>query len=216
MTAKLNMRSVQEGVEDNTKKAREMGRKALLAYLGVWGLSYDAGKSIYSDGWKWVETAEKRGEKIELAFVKATESYQKSFTENVDKLTHKVEDGAKQVLDVTTQVEKVNQSAQKYWKQVVGKSADDEVEEIGVQLAEAMNGAADSAQAQVKVVQEAVASPVDAIWSGYDELSVKDISAGLDKETMAQLESLRDYEVANKNRVTVLREIDARMQAMTS
>lgn len=216
MTAKLNMRSVQEGVEDNTKKAREMGRKALLAYLGVWGLSYDAGKSIYSDGWKWVETAEKRGEKIELAFVKATESYQKSFTENVDKLTHKVEDGAKQVLDVTTQVEKVNQSAQKYWKQVVGKSADDEVEEIGVQLAEAMNGAADSAQAQVKVVQEAVASPVDAIWSGYDELSVKDIAAGLDKETMAQLESLRDYEVANKNRVTVLREIDARMQAMTS
>ena len=216
MTAKLNMRSLQEGVEDNTKKAREMGRKALLAYLGVWGLSYDAGKSIYSDGWKWVETAEKRGEKIELAFVKATESYQKSFTENVDKLTHKVEDGAKQVLDVTTQVEKVNQSAQKYWKQVVGKSADDEVEEIGVPLAEAMNGAADSAQAQVKVVQEAVASPVDAIWSGYDELSVKDIAAGLDKETRAQLESLRDYEVTNKNRVTVLREIDARMQAMTS
>ena len=51
---------------------------------------------------------------------------------------------------------------------------------------------------------------------GYDELSVKDIAAGLEKKSMMQLEALRDYEVGNKNRVTVLREIDARMQAMTS
>ncbi len=216
MTVKINMRSVQEGVEDNSKKAREIGRKALLAYLGIWGLSYDAGKSIYTDGWKWVDTAEKRGEKIEHAFVKVTDSYQKSITDNVNKLAHKVEDGAKQVLDVTTQVEKVNQSAQRFWNQRMGKSASDQVEEIGVQLAESLNGMSESATEQLKDAVEVIKSPVDAIWSGYDELSVKDIAAGLDKESMSQLEALRDYEVANKNRVTVLREIDARMQAMTS
>jgi len=114
MTVKINMRSVQEGVEDNSKKAREIGRKALLAYLGVWGLSYDAGKSIYSDGWKWVETAEKRGEKIEHAFVKATDSYQKSIIENVNKIAHKVEDGAKQVLEEVVEIERRVQQLRRF------------------------------------------------------------------------------------------------------
>jgi hypothetical protein len=217
MTVKVSMRSVQEGVEDNTKKAREIGRKAMLAYLGMWGLGYDAGKSAYNDGWKWVEKAEKRGERIEKELTKIVKAYQKDFPGEVTKLAHTVEDVAK---DVTVQADKVSKSAQKYWNQYMVSPAGAAVEEIGVKAGEMVDGAVKKSQKTMSEVAEAVqeqaASAIDSIWKGYDELSVKDITAGLEKMSMKQLEALRDYEVGNKNRVTVLREIDARMQALTS
>ncbi|MCO4772499.1 MAG: hypothetical protein KDA24_20870 [Deltaproteobacteria bacterium] len=48
---------------------------------------------------------------------------------------------------------------------------------------------------------------------GYDDLSVKKVIAALDAGTFdeAALQTLRAYEVAHKNRVTLLRELDARL-----
>lgn len=43
---------------------------------------------------------------------------------------------------------------------------------------------------------------------GYDELNVKQVNAALDSLDVYQLEKLRAYEAANKNRVTILREVD--------
>lgn len=228
MTAKINMRAVQENVEDNSKKAREMGRKAMLAYLGMWGMGYDAGKSVYADGWKWVEKAEKRGEQVEKELTKVVKAYQKDFPGEVTKLAHTAEETAKDVAkDVTVQADKVSKSMQKVWSQYVSHPAAETVEEIGVKAVEAaesvvaksqmvVNEAAEAAQEKIEEAKQQVSSAVEDIWKGYDELSVKDIAAGLEKKSMKQLEALRDYEVGNKNRVTVLREIDARMQAMTA
>ena len=213
MTAKINMRTVQENIEDNSKKARELGRKAMLAYLGVWGMGYDAGKAAYKDGWKWVDKAEKRGEKVEKALVKVVKAYQKDFPGEVTKLAHNAEDVAKDVAkDVSAQADKVSKSMQKVWDQYVSHPAAEAVEEIGVKAVEA----GEAVQAKIEESKLQAVTLVDGIWKGYDELSVKDITAGLEKKSMTQLEELRDYEVGNKNRVTVLREIDARMQAMTS
>ena len=228
MTAKINMRNVQENVEDNSKKAREFGRKAMLAYLGMWGMGYDAGKSVYKDGWKWVEKAEKRGEKVEKELTKVVRAYQKDFPGEVSKLAHTAEGTAKDVAkDVTGQADKVTKTMQKYFNQYVSSPTVVTVEEIGVKAADmaedavaktqmVVNDAAEAAQEQLKEAQAVIENPVNKLWMGYDELSVKDIAAGLEKKSMMQLEALRDYEVGNKNRVTVLREIDARMQAMTS
>jgi hypothetical protein len=228
MTAKINMRTVQENVEDNSKKAREFGRKAMLAYLGMWGMGYDAGKSMYSDGWKWVEKAEKRGEKVEKELTKVAKAYQKDFPGEVSKLAHSAEETAKDVAkDVTGQADKVSKSMQKYWNQYVSHPAAETVEEIGVKAVDmadsavaqaqvVVNEAAEAAQERLEEAKLQAATAVDGIWKGYDELSVKEIAAGIEKKSMQQLEELRDYEIGNKNRVTVLREIDARMQAMTS
>lgn len=228
MDAKIDMRTVQENVEDNAKKARELGHKAMLAYLGMWGMGYDAGKSVYKDGWKWVDKAEKRGEQVEKDLTKLVKAYQKDFPGEVSKLAHTAQETATEVAkDVTGQADKVTKSVQKVWSQYVSAPAAEKVEEIGVQAtdmaekavvkAQAMvSEVAEGAQAQLAEAQAVVESAADKIWKGYDELSVKDIAAGLEKKSMKQLEALREYEVANKNRVTVLREIDGRMQAMTS
>jgi hypothetical protein len=49
--------------------------------------------------------------------------------------------------------------------------------------------------------------------AGYDEKSVAEITARLDTLTADQLERLKDYERRNKNRETLIREIDRRIGA---
>jgi hypothetical protein len=49
--------------------------------------------------------------------------------------------------------------------------------------------------------------------AGYDEKSVGEISARLDTLTVDQLERLKDYERRNKNRETLIREIDRRIRS---
>jgi hypothetical protein len=49
--------------------------------------------------------------------------------------------------------------------------------------------------------------------AGYDEKSIGEISARLDTLTVDQLERLKDYERRNKNRETLIREIDRRIGA---
>jgi hypothetical protein len=49
--------------------------------------------------------------------------------------------------------------------------------------------------------------------AGYDEKGIREISARLDTLTVDQLERLRDYERRNKNRETLLREIDRKIRA---
>jgi hypothetical protein len=48
---------------------------------------------------------------------------------------------------------------------------------------------------------------------GYDEKSVGEISARLDTLTVDQLQRIKDYELRNKNRETLIREIDRRIGA---
>jgi hypothetical protein len=48
---------------------------------------------------------------------------------------------------------------------------------------------------------------------GYDEKSVGEITTRLDTLTADQLKRLKDYERRNKNRETLIREIDRRIGA---
>lgn len=219
MSANLNMRNVQEGVEDSAKQLREVGRKAFLAYLGAWGMGYDFGKSVYSDGWKFVDKAEKRGEEVEKELKKVIEAYQKDFPGEVKKLAHNVEDGVKDLAEeVSGQAGKVGENFQRVVARFDFVHREAKVEDI--QVAESVTEVVDKAAKVVSDTAEAVAEKVenafDAVWKGYDELSVKDITAGLDKLEMETLEKVRVYEAANKNRVTVLREIDAKLQAVAA
>jgi len=49
---------------------------------------------------------------------------------------------------------------------------------------------------------------------GFDDLSIKKIEPHLDGLALSDLRVLRLYEVENKNRVTLIKEIDARIEAL--
>ena len=71
-----------------------------------------------------------------------------------------------------------------------------------VVLESADAGAADGAGAQIRV---------DEPWDGYSKLTAKDITAQLATADAATLAVVRLYESANRNRSTVLAEIDRRL-----
>lgn len=226
MTANLNMRNVQETVEDTSKKAMDLGRKAYLTYLGVWGMGYDGVKNVYKEPMGWINKAEKRGKVVEKNIAKIFEAYQKDFPGEVTKLAESVQHTATDLAkSAGSKAEEWAKVGQKQFAQVVKwESAPGQVvEEIKVEAkaaAKSVNGSVKKVQekgaAVVAEVQEVAESAVEKIWKGYDELGVKEIVAGLESMSVSKLEELRTYEVGGKNRVTVVREIDARMQAMTS
>ena len=43
----VDLRDVQEKVEDGMQSAKNMGRKVVLASVGVWGLAYDKAQDFW-------------------------------------------------------------------------------------------------------------------------------------------------------------------------
>lgn len=189
VTMNIDLRNVQEKVEDNVKQAQALSRKAILAYAGMWGLAYDKAQEMWVEGSKLLEKAEKRGEDLEAEWL-----------DQVNKVQEKPE--VKRVVDyVEDQVDHVSKNA---------KSVVAEVEKFLAQF----QPAASNVQATVKdVAIEVQAAVSEAVVAGYDELPAKDVIAMLSSFSNEMLAKVREYEVANKNRVTVLREIDALLEA---
>lgn len=188
VTMNIDLRNVQEQVEDGVKQAQNFGRKAVLAYAGMWGLAYDKVQELLMESGKLLEKAEKRGEEIEAGWM-----------QQFNKVQEKPE--VKRVVDyVEDQVDQVSKNA---------KSVVAEVEKFLAQF----QPAASNVQAAVKdVAIEVQAAVAEAVVEGYDEMSAKDVIAMLPSFSKEMLAKVRDYEVANKNRVTVLREIDALLE----
>lgn len=86
-----------------------------------------------------------------------------------------------------------------------GKSFVDRVE-AGV---ERVTKRAEKVEATVEKKVDELVNPID----NYDELNVEQVSAKLSTLNVAQLGTVRAYEVANKNRVTVLRALDDELEA---
>lgn len=188
VTMNIDLRNVQEQVEDGVKRAQTVGRKVVLAYAGMWGLAYDKVQELWAESNKLLEKAEKRGEELEAEWM-----------QQFNKVQEKPE--VKRVVDyVEDQVDTVSKNA---------KSVVAEVEKFLAQF----QPAASNVQAAVKdVAIEVQAAVAEAVVEGYDEMSAKDVIAMLPSFSKEMLAKVRDYEVANKNRVTVLREIDALLE----
>lgn len=189
VTMNIDLRNVQEQVEDGVKQAQTFGRKAVLAYAGMWGLAYDKAQELWAESGKLLEKAEKRGEDIETEWMQQFNKVQEK--PEVKRVVGYVED----------QVDHVSKNA---------KSVVAEVEKFLAQF----QPAASNMQATVKdVAIEVQAAVTEAVVEGYDEMPAKDVIAMLPSFSKDMLAKVREYEVGNKNRVTVLREIDELLEA---
>ena len=181
----VDLRNVQETMEDSARSAQDFGRKTVLATIGFWGLAYDKAMDMWKFGNELVDKAEKRGEELEHEWSQEINKLQKN--PEVKKVVDYVED----------QVDGVSKNA---------KSVVTEVEKFLAQFTPT------KVEEAAKDVVIKVESAIAEIFPGYDELPAKEITLKLPTFSREQLTDLRVYEVANKNRVTVLREIDALME----
>jgi len=180
----VDLRDVQEKVEGSVKQAQDLGRKTMLATVGMWGMAYDKAQEMWKSGMELVDKAEKRGEEIEQVWTKQFDKLQEN--PEVKKVVVYVED----------QVD------------VVSKNSKSVVVEVEKFLAQFQSKAEEVAK-EVAIKVESIA---DAVVPGYDDLSAKDVVAKLGDLPRAKLLEIREYEVKNKNRVTVLRELDVMLE----
>jgi phosphosulfolactate synthase (CoM biosynthesis protein A) len=187
-TMNVDLRDVQEKVEDGMQSAKNMGRKVVLASIGVWGLAYDKAQDVWDAGMGLVDKAEKRGEEIEQEFGKRFNKMQTQVQEQpqVKKVVDVVEDGY----------------------DAVSKNAKSVVAEVEKLLSQ-FQPKAEEAVTDVTIKVEAV---LETVIPGYDEMAAKDIVAQLPGMPKEKLIEIREYEVKGKNRVTVLREIDVLLE----
>jgi len=90
----------------------------------------------------------------------------------------------------------------------VTQQAAEHVDREAVVVAESADeGAADGVGAQIRIGEP---------WKGYGSLTAPEVNDRLASASPESLAVARLYETANRNRVTVLKEIDRRMQAARS
>jgi len=190
----VDLRNVQETVEDSTKEASKLVHKAVLASLGMVGFAYDGAVAVWHGTVEFVGKAEKRGEKMEAEFNQEVQKVQ-------DQVTGEIKHRREQVEGTLNGVTKEVKSA--------GKSVEDRVQKTFSSL---KFGDGKTVEAgQIKIEVEIKDLPI----VNYDEMNAQaiiDLLSGYDAEGLAKI---RDFEIAHKNRVTVLREIDERLKAMT-
>ena len=184
----VDLRDMQEKVEDGVQSAKNTGRKVVLASIGVWGLAYDKAQEMWDASMSLVDKAEKRGEEIEQDLGKRFNKVQEQVQEQP------------QVKKVVGAVEDSYDNVSKNAKSVVA-----EVEKFLGQFQAKTEEAAKDVVIEVEKV-------MDAVLPGYDEMAAKDIVGKLPGMPKEALIEIREYEVKGKNRVTVLREIDVLLE----
>jgi hypothetical protein len=180
----VDLREMQEKVEDSVKSAQDMSHKFALAYMGMWGLAYDKAQELWDAGMEMVDKAEKRGEELEQGMNKRFAKLQEK--PEVKKVRGAVEESV----------------------DVVSKNAKTVVSEVEKFLAQFQPKVEEAA----KAVAIEVENVMDKVLPGYDELAAKDIVGKLPGMPKESLIEIREYEVKGKNRVTVLREIDVLLE----
>lgn len=182
--ARMDLRNVQEKVEDRAKMVRTYGRKAERVYLGLLGMAYDYSRDMMKSGMKFLDKAEQRGVEVEKLLNEQVAEMRKRVESRVEEVKEEVAArGEAMEKEVQKAMDKVKPSS------INGKRAEVDQIQIDVEMAEAQ--------------------PI----AGYDEMNVEEVRERLGLLDVAKLQEVRAYEVAHKNRVTILREIDAELEA---
>ena len=187
----VNLRNVQEQVTDSAQQVQSLSYRATMTYVGFWGLGYDFAKEMIESGKDLLDKAELRGEELVRDLNSQLEQYTEQATDEARKVRTKVNDQVGGVSGVITDNT---------------KTLEQEVEKV---LARVGFGRADVTATVIEVAEdlEKLAEP----FSGYAELTAKEVLDQLDGMDEENLRVVRAYEAGTKKRVTVLRDIDERL-----
>lgn len=208
----IDLRDAQEQVDNNLRQIRQAGRKAVLAYAGLWGIAYDEAMTLLNQSKHVLGKAEDRGEALEAEANRRTEQVKAQAEEQLKAMetrfekvrnrfsrqTDKMEDAVE--ADLENQVERVLER--------LGIPSRERISKLSIEI-EALSQKIDAQLAakqevSVQVEGEVMVVPIP----GYNEMTAKEIVAMLGSFEMNELVAIKSYEVSNEGRVTVLREVD--------
>jgi poly(hydroxyalkanoate) granule-associated protein len=206
----IDLRDAQEKVDDNLRRMRNMSRKAVLAYVGLLGMAYDKSISLFEQSKTTLEQAEDRGEALESAANQRVQEMRKQAETRLRDVEVRVENVQGKVKSRIQRAEgKVEYDVEAQVQQMIDRLGIPSRERINKLSAE-IEALSKKIDQQLAAQQQTVAPPV----AGYEKLTAREIVALLDTMTVNEWISIKHYEEAHENRVTVVREVNRRLQAM--
>ncbi len=204
---------------DNTKKMTETaytdvkngGHKVVLVGLGTMGMAQDTLQDLYKRTSSWYEKSYERGAEIEKRFRHDADELWTEGRKRFETVEGDLETQVKKVVDrlkVPTQDELkgLTQNLDDIEGRIEGF-----VRNI---LKMEPKKVTDIAEAVETKVQETVEAIVQLPFDGYSELTAKEINQRMGDMTLSEMRKVLDYEAAHENRVTIVREINRRLEAM--
>ena len=195
MTASMKTSTIRQRIESRRQRVREQRRKAAHAWLGLAGLTYDAGKSLLGTLEGFRDKAETRGEQVEATLNTRVVRLQDIVKSKLDN----------RCMHIRTRIDHLAQDINQR-----GQEAEQALKEKLSAIAPAAKSGSTPQDRHIEIeVETAPAPPVE----GFDDLNVKQVIARIASLDRQALKDVRAYEEAHKNRLTVLREIDRRLAA---
>jgi F0F1-type ATP synthase membrane subunit b/b' len=212
----VDLRNVQEQLGDRMKWASDAGRKVVLAYAGLLGMAYDETKSLMERGEKMLDEATERGEKVSETAMSQVKDVRNRVEHQVEDVTKTVEG---RVEGITTRVRKqMNRTQSMATKEIEGqvkqvlKSLDLPSRDRLNKLSKEIDALTAKIDTQLVVATEGMELPI----ADYDSLTVKEINAKLDGLSIDELAKIQTYEAAHANRVTIMREMERRLEPVAA
>lgn len=179
---------MQNLVEETSHTVTGAPRRLLQASRGAISMTREEAEHLLERGEDLFEKLVERGQKIEEKQTERVQGWLKSWEERSRKQMHVAE-------------EQFEHQVQNALRALHIPSADDverldkEIERISKMLDKRL---AERVEGEMPIV-------------GYDEMTVKEVLPLLDDLSEEQLETVRAYEVSHDNRVTILREIESKL-----
>lgn len=217
----MDLGHMQENVEDGIKMMRRVGRKSVLAYVGLLGMAYDI---TVKDSATWFAKAEARGERMEKEVIDNVTAWQEQLQKQMPKQVNEVTE------DISEVVEKLQTGLQKFLRtnpateavQQIEVKATQAVEELQAEVKKSSEKAATTAKKAIKqsakqveaTAQEVVAAieKLDLPFEDYDKMLWNQIVAKVETMDSDQLQKVREFELATRNRPSILKAVDERMK----
>lgn len=195
---------VEDCIEEKTNNAltqiQDLGRKSMFASLGMWRMIYDGAMNSVDRSKRLFDEAVERGEGV-----------QESAMNNAKEMTNQVQESANQMQDRIT-------SSFRRSKDEMDSQIESALNRLDIptrsNIAE-LNAKLDALNEKLNEIMTAQAEPVvEQPMPRYDKLTAKEIVSKLAPLTIEELVAVKQYEMAQENRVTILREVDRRLKAM--
>lgn len=194
-----------EVVEENMDTAERTGRKAARTYLGLLGMIYDESMNLFERARELVSQAEDRGQEVEMQTRDEVERYYQraqnqlqELRQRFNRVAEKTESAAEGQLE--TQIERLLTQ--------MGIPSREDINRLGKRVDELTR------EIDAKLLNTTSPAVLEEPFKGYKKLNVREVNERLDGLTMRELTAVKQYEMAHENRVTVLREVNQRLEKM--
>lgn len=203
-TANGQLIEVENMVEEKTNNAltkiQDVSRKSVSAYVGMWRMIFDGAKNTVDRSMRLFDDAAERGEDVEQKAV-----------DNAQEITNQAEDRANKIQDRVTRTFRRSKDEMDSQIEAALNRLDIPTHSSIVELNAKLDALNKKLDEMIVVQAEPV---VEQPMPRYDKLTAKEIVSKLAPLTIEELAAVKQYEMAQENRVTVLREVDRRLEAM--